>query len=243
MQRDLRRSPERFCATHRSYSLFTAYKRMMVITMLHEHMSFRERHWLPLRHLLTSHGLGKIFHKHIFANIRSSATHFKACFHRDNMQATHSTSLLCSEHMTCDMVMEPAKSLRTGVTLSSYYVADGTAPCTDHSVESGGLLIDGEDVRDVSLHDMLGAARRIKLWKLAWSERGEEGLDFLWEGLCRRWLDQGNQSSSWNLISRLGIGFRNLITMNRKRMKQLVTQVVRVGDPKYLQLIFLYQPG
>lgn len=72
------------------------------------------------------------------------------------------------------------------------YIADGTAPCTEYSTKRGGLLIDKEGVRSTTQQDMPGAARRDKLWDLAWAEKKEEGLDFLWEGVCRRWLDQGS---------------------------------------------------
>lgn len=72
------------------------------------------------------------------------------------------------------------------------FVTDGSAPCDDfRTTPLRGLLVDKNGVKVVPEQRMPGAARRLRLWQLAWAEKGDDGLDFLWEGLCRRWLDQG----------------------------------------------------
>lgn len=72
------------------------------------------------------------------------------------------------------------------------YVTDGSPPCDDfRTTPLKGLLIDHSGLGVVPERDMPGAPRRLRLWQLAWAEKGDDGLDFLWEGLCRRWLDQG----------------------------------------------------
>ncbi|KAJ9660079.1 hypothetical protein H2198_002776 [Neophaeococcomyces mojaviensis] len=70
------------------------------------------------------------------------------------------------------------------------YVTDGTAVCDDFKQEAqNGLLVNKDGVRAVAADEMPGAERRARLWSLAEAEKGEEGLDFLWEGVCRKWLD------------------------------------------------------
>lgn len=83
------------------------------------------------------------------------------------------------------------KSIQSWRDLILKFIHDGTAPCPDFSEVRGGLLIDRAGVTAVPEHELPGAARRQKLWDLAWAEKGDAGLDIMWEGLCRRWLDQG----------------------------------------------------
>lgn len=71
------------------------------------------------------------------------------------------------------------------------YVIDGTAICDDFRSANIGLLVDKKGVSAVAEDELPGSERRARLWRLANAEKGANGLDFLWEGLCRRWLDQG----------------------------------------------------
>jgi len=71
------------------------------------------------------------------------------------------------------------------------YVTNGTAICDDFRSRENGLLVDKDGVKTATMDELPGAERRARLWRLADAEKGEEGLDFLWEGVCRRWLDQG----------------------------------------------------
>jgi len=71
------------------------------------------------------------------------------------------------------------------------YVAGGTAICDDFRSTENGFLVDKERARTVAMDELPGAERRARLWRLADAEKGENGLDFLWEDVCRRWLDQG----------------------------------------------------
>ena len=71
------------------------------------------------------------------------------------------------------------------------YVNDGTAVFDEFRSTQNALVVEKEAVRTVGLSGLPGAERRSRLWRLAEAEKGEQGLDFLWEGVCRRWLDQG----------------------------------------------------
>ena len=71
------------------------------------------------------------------------------------------------------------------------YVTNGAAICDDFRKTNVSLLVDKDGVRAVAMDKLPGAGRRARLGRLADAERAEGGLDFLWEGVCRRWLDQG----------------------------------------------------
>lgn len=72
------------------------------------------------------------------------------------------------------------------------YVNDGTAICEDFRKARKALLVEKEGVSATTMDNLPGAERRARLWRLADAEKPEGGLDFLWEGLCRRWLDEGD---------------------------------------------------
>ena len=60
------------------------------------------------------------------------------------------------------------------------------------SKEEGTALRVGEVALDVlKKEDYMeeDGKRRYRLLELAKKEKGEEGWDYLWEGVCRRWLD------------------------------------------------------
>ncbi|KAK5943654.1 hypothetical protein PMZ80_004662 [Knufia obscura] len=84
-----------------------------------------------------------------------------------------------------------AKVIRDWRTRAIDYVTDGKAICDDFRGTQTGLLVDKEGVKTRDMNGLPGAERRARLWRFAEAEKGEEGLDFLWEGVCRRWLDQG----------------------------------------------------
>ena len=58
--------------------------------------------------------------------------------------------------------------------------------------EDYATIFDKAGIRSVSEPGFLQTYPRLdRLRRLGEAERGEEGLDFLWEGVCRRWLDKG----------------------------------------------------
>ncbi|KAK4986254.1 hypothetical protein LTR66_007762 [Elasticomyces elasticus] len=71
------------------------------------------------------------------------------------------------------------------------YITSGTEPCAEWRVAGAALLVDNNGVKSVAKKEFMGGGSRLdRLWALAEAEKGEEGSDFLWEGLCRRWLDR-----------------------------------------------------
>jgi carboxylesterase type B len=72
------------------------------------------------------------------------------------------------------------------------FIVDDDAPVDGFDRGRHALLVDIDGVREAKEHELPGAERRSRLWQLAESEKGAEGPDFLWEGVCRRWLDVGS---------------------------------------------------
>ena len=73
------------------------------------------------------------------------------------------------------------------------YVANGEEPWPAWTAEEGlALLVDKEGCEVVGREFYMGPdTRRGKLLTLAEEERGEEGADLLWDGVCRRFLMGG----------------------------------------------------
>ena len=70
------------------------------------------------------------------------------------------------------------------------YCVSGKSPWAEYR-DGKGMYVskDGSDVKDLEM--LPGATRRTELSEIAKEVSGDRGHDLLWEGVCRRWLDQG----------------------------------------------------
>ena len=68
------------------------------------------------------------------------------------------------------------------------FIVSGNLPSADY-----GMVVDKAGVTLMSESSFLQDYPRLgRLRRLGEAERGEGGVDFLWEGFCRRWLDLDN---------------------------------------------------
>ena len=67
------------------------------------------------------------------------------------------------------------------------FIMSGDLPSADYA-----MVVDEAGITSMSESRFLHKFPRLeRLRRLGEAEKGGEGLDFLWEGVCRRWLDSG----------------------------------------------------